>query len=126
MARPEFEPTKDQRETVELLSIAGCFTHADIAKHLKISEPTLRKHFANELEGALRGLLKVATGNLRSLLRSEDEKIKMTTTFFVLKTRAKWKETGEAETAEPLPTPELVPNNAAKTSKVDSEYNGGS
>jgi DNA-binding NarL/FixJ family response regulator len=46
----EFEPTADQRALVESASAFG-LTQAEIATQLKISEPTLRKHFRDELDG---------------------------------------------------------------------------
>jgi hypothetical protein len=45
----EYVPTADQRALVESASAFG-LTQAEIAAQLKISEPTLRKHFREELE----------------------------------------------------------------------------
>jgi hypothetical protein len=44
----EYEPTDAQRALVESASAFG-ITQAEIATQLKISEPTLRKHFREEL-----------------------------------------------------------------------------
>jgi DNA-binding NarL/FixJ family response regulator len=46
----EYEPTDPQRSLVESASAFG-ITQAEIATQLKISEPTLRKHFREELDG---------------------------------------------------------------------------
>lgn len=46
--RPEFEPTPEQRDQVEISVYCG-MTHAAIAASLRISTPTLRKHFEDEL-----------------------------------------------------------------------------
>jgi DNA-binding NarL/FixJ family response regulator len=46
----EYEPTDAQRSLVESASAFG-ITQAEIATQLKISEPTLRKHFREELDG---------------------------------------------------------------------------
>ena len=43
-------PHQDQRSLVESASAFG-ITQAEIATQLKISEPTLRKHFREELDG---------------------------------------------------------------------------
>jgi AraC-like DNA-binding protein len=43
----EYEPTDAQRSLVESASAFG-ITQAEIATQLKISEPTLRKHFRDE------------------------------------------------------------------------------
>jgi AraC-like DNA-binding protein len=46
----EYVPTDAQRFLVESASAFG-ITQAEIATQLKISEPTLRKHFREELDG---------------------------------------------------------------------------
>jgi AraC-like DNA-binding protein len=48
----EYVPTDAQRSLVESASAFG-ITQAEIATQLKISEPTLRKHFREELDGAV-------------------------------------------------------------------------
>lgn len=48
MARPEFEPTAEQRNAVAIAA-GGGMTHEEIAVGLGISTPTLRKHFEREL-----------------------------------------------------------------------------
>ena len=48
-------------------------TQAEIATQLKISEPTLRKHFRDELDGgAFKANMKVG-GNMYGLTQSADE-----------------------------------------------------
>jgi hypothetical protein len=51
MRGAEYEPTADQRALVESASAFG-ITQAET--RLKISEPTLRKHFRDELAVSLR------------------------------------------------------------------------
>src|ERR1700731_836429 len=46
----EYVPTDAHRALVESASAFG-ITQAEIATQLKISEPTLRKHFRDELDG---------------------------------------------------------------------------
>lgn len=48
MGRPEFAATVDERAFVEVLVMQG-MPVADIARAIGASEPTLRKHFAEEL-----------------------------------------------------------------------------
>lgn len=47
--RPQFEPTDEQRERVEIM-VASRQTEEEIARTLKITPPTLRKHFREELD----------------------------------------------------------------------------
>ena len=57
----EYVPTDAQRSLVESASAFG-ITQAEIATQLKISEPTLRKHFRDELDGgAFKANMKVGT-----------------------------------------------------------------
>lgn len=48
MARPEHKPTAATRRRVSIAA-GGGMTHEGIALALKISEPTLRKHYPDEL-----------------------------------------------------------------------------
>lgn len=50
--RPEFSPSTEERQKVEVL-IAGRMSHDDIARVLGITPPTLRKHFKDELATGL-------------------------------------------------------------------------
>ncbi len=52
--RPEYSPTLEKRQKVEIL-IAARMAHEDIARVLGITAPTLRKHFREEI---LTGLAK--------------------------------------------------------------------
>lgn len=88
---PPFEPTDEQRALVESLSGYGV-PQDGIAKLVGISEPTLRKHFAEEIEiGILKANVAVS-GNLFRIATG-DGKAAATAAFFWLKTRARWKET---------------------------------
>lgn len=48
IGRPAFQPTKEMRESVEMMVAAG-IAQDDIAGCLSISDVTLRKHFADEI-----------------------------------------------------------------------------
>lgn len=50
--RPAFKPTDEQRETVRVLKALTALTEAEIAAHLGISTPTLKRHFSQELKQA--------------------------------------------------------------------------
>ncbi len=54
MARPEHKPTAATRRRVSVAA-GGGMTHEAIALALKISEPTLRKHYADELAAGAHG-----------------------------------------------------------------------
>jgi hypothetical protein len=65
----EYEPTDAQRSLVESASAFG-ITQAEIAAQLKISEPTLRKHFREELDGGkFKADMKVAPRQCASVLQ---------------------------------------------------------
>jgi hypothetical protein len=70
----EYVPTDAQRSLVESASAFG-ITQAEIASQLKISEPTLRKHFREELDGGkFKADMRVG-GNMYALTQSADEQV---------------------------------------------------
>ena len=72
----EYVPTDAHRALVESASAFG-ITQAEIATQLKISEPTLRKHFRDELDGgAFKANMKVG-GNMYGLTQSADEQVRL-------------------------------------------------
>jgi hypothetical protein len=72
----EYVPTDAQRSLVESASAFG-ITQAEIATQLKISEPTLRKHFRDELDGGVfKANMKVG-GNMYALTQSVDEQVRL-------------------------------------------------
>lgn len=118
MARPSYEPNKKDRDFVEALSIAGCFNQDQIAAFVGLSIPTLRKYYAKELEVKDASVIALATSVIVSLLKDKDSRVRMATAMFVMKTRARWRETGEAPDAgDDLPEFEVsehVPERIAK------------
>lgn len=86
----EFIPTDDQRDLVESLSGLGV-PQDGIAKLVKISEVTLRKHFAQEIELGILKANAAVSGNLFRIATG-DGKAAATAAFFWLKTRARWRE----------------------------------
>ena len=80
------------------------FTQAEIATQLKISEPTLRKHFRDELDGgAFKANMKVG-GNMYALTQSADEQVRLRACQWWTSRRMGWKET--SVNAEALSTRE--------------------
>lgn len=88
--RPAYEPTPKDREQVKTMSGLGIRTN-EIAAVLGISEPTLRKYFASELD---MGHVKANAAVAQSLYRMATDKLKPSAAaaIFWLKTRAGWKE----------------------------------
>lgn len=93
MARPQFQPTDEDRALVEQLAAFGIpvesmtlFVKDKTGK--PISERTLRKHFAKELDqGELKANVKVAQTLFKKAISGDT-----TSMIFWLKTRARWKE----------------------------------
>ena len=92
----EYEPTDAQRSLVESASAFG-ITQAEIATQLKISEPTLRKHFREELDGGkFKADMKVG-GNMYGLTQSADEQVRLRACQWWTSRRMGWKETSVNE-----------------------------
>ena len=93
MARPQFQPTDEDRALVEQLAAFGIpvesmtlFVKDKAGK--SISEKTLRKHFAKELDqGELKANVKVAQTLFKKAISGDT-----TSMIYWLKTRARWKE----------------------------------
>ena len=93
MARPQFQPTDEDRALVEQLAAFGIpvesmtlFVKDKAGK--SISEKTLRKHFAKELDlGEMKANVKVAQTLFKKAISGDT-----TSMIFWLKTRARWKE----------------------------------
>ena len=93
MARPQFQPTDEDRALVEQLAAFGIpvesmtlFVKDKAGK--SISEKTLRKHFDKELDqGELKANMKVAQTLFKKAISGDT-----TSMIFWLKTRARWKE----------------------------------
>lgn len=93
MARPQFQPTDEDRALVEQLAAFGIpvesmtlFVKTKEGK--PISERTLRKHFVKELDqGELKANVKVAQTLFKKAINGDT-----TSMIFWLKTRARWKE----------------------------------
>jgi hypothetical protein len=87
------EPDEESREAVAVLAAAGT-PQAVIARLLKVSEPTLRKHYRKELDDGLA----IANAQVaQTLFRMARSGRVPAATFFWLKTRAGWRETDNLE-----------------------------
>lgn len=91
-----YEPTDDERETVKLMVAAGIPVKR-IAKVKGMSDNTLRKHFAREIET---GHDEVTTRIADSLVRKA-ESGDTTAMIFYLKTQGGWKEAQKVEHSGP-------------------------
>ena len=90
--RPEYQKTDEDAKNVEALTIAGV-TQKLIAEILKISEPTLRKHYRTELDTSKAKANAVISQSLFKLAREGN----VTAQIFWLKTQAGWKEKNALE-----------------------------
>ena len=85
--RPQFIKKDNDVKTVEALSVAGV-TQKLIAQILKISEPTLRKHFREELDTSKAR----ANAVISQALFKNAKDGNVAAQIFWLKTQAGWKE----------------------------------
>ncbi|MDA8259536.1 MAG: hypothetical protein M0Z99_28515 [Betaproteobacteria bacterium] len=97
MASQPHKPTAETRSSVAALASFGV-TSNEIAAHLGISQPTLRRHYRTELDtGAVAANAKVARA-LFNLATGGN----VTAAIFWLKCRARWHEKDAANGAPPL------------------------
>ena len=90
--RPEYQKTDEDAKNVEALTIAGV-PQKLVSKILKISEPTLRKHYRDELDTSKAKANAVISQSLFKLAREGN----VTAQIFWLKTQAGWKEKNALE-----------------------------
>ena len=93
MPNPAFKPTDSNRKTVEAMAACG-FIHEDIAAVLKITRPTLVKHFRDILDTAAATANAKVGATLFKLATSGDCPA---ATFFWCKTRMGYRETTRQE-----------------------------
>lgn len=85
--RPAHEPTDEKRKLVHTLSGIG-LTQEQIATKLDISPPTLRLHYAKEIELGRAE----AIGTIAQTLFQKAKQGDKACMFFYLKTQGRWKE----------------------------------
>ena len=90
--RPQFMKKDEDKKTVEALAIAGV-TQRLIAQIVKISEPTLRKHFREELDTSKAR----ANAVISQALFKNAKDGNVAAQIFWLKTQAGWRETNYHE-----------------------------
>ena len=90
--RPQFIKKDEDKKTVEALAIAGV-TQRLIAQIVKISEPTLRKHFREELDTSNAR----ANAVISQALFKNAKDGNVAAQIFWLKTQAGWRETNYHE-----------------------------
>ena len=90
--RPEYKKTEEDAKNVEALTIAGV-PQKLICEILKISEPTLRKHYRSELDTSKAKANAVISQALFKQARDGN----IAAQIFWLKTQAGWRETNYHE-----------------------------
>ena len=116
---PAFEPTDDQRRTVEKLSGLG-LPQGDIAQVVGVDEKTLRKHLRAELDsGAAKANSQVAEFLFDAATGKRGEgSAAITAAIFWAKTRMRWKEVSVTEVTGagggPIETRHLSPDERAQ------------
>lgn len=93
--RPRHVATEETRRHVSALATA-CFSDEIISKHLRISLPTLRKHYKDELELSLAKANATIVASLQRNIAGRD----VDAAIFMLKNHAGW--TDEPEVLEPV------------------------
>lgn len=83
-------PNKEGRSLVSLLAMQGS-DQDSIASALKITKPTLRKHYREELDGAVPKMLANAMGVIAKALRAKDQKIRLQAAQYIMGCRGGWK-----------------------------------
>ena len=104
MSRPQFTPTKDQRDIVKSMAAMG-IPHEDIARKIGVRSPkTLRKHFRDELDlGAMEANYKV----VKTLFEMATSGEHPAATIFWAKSRAGFRERPHFEPAAG-PPPQFI------------------
>lgn len=87
------KPTDETKLIVEAMAASGRFTQEEMASVISISVPTLKKNYGAIIDISPKLLVARATRRLWDLLDSYDERIRMTTAMFIMKTRGGWRET---------------------------------
>lgn len=99
MARKPHEPTDKDRKQVTLMAGIG-LTHDQIAKIVGVSDETLRKYYAEELETAVSKMNAQVAQNLFSIATSKAPGA-VSAACFWMKTRAGWREVDRKEITGP-------------------------
>lgn len=101
--RPAHEPNDKTRDQVQTMAGYG-IPHAEIARLVGISEPTMRKHYEHELDtGATKANAMVAQTLFQKTQGNGPGAV--AAAIFWLKARAGWREYPAAASDEPKPEP---------------------
>jgi hypothetical protein len=92
----ELKPTPEQRALVESASAFGVI-HADIAAKLKISLPTLYKHFREELDEGKFKVDMLAGKTIAEMMKVRDDRVRLDAAKYYSARRMGWKETSVNE-----------------------------
>lgn len=95
MGRPPYQPTDEVREQVRKMAGLG-LRESDICSIIKITAPTLRKYYADDLAiGRADATYQVAQSLFRQAVN--EEKPSMSAAIFYLKCQAGWRENPETQ-----------------------------
>lgn len=85
------EPTKETRSLVKALTSFGIDQSA-IAAKIGVSEPTLRKHYRDEIDTGTTDLVATVANKLFNRAMTEKGMPGVTAGIFILKARGKWRD----------------------------------
>lgn len=94
------EPTEQNRRTVESMTAFG-IPQAEICKVIKISKPTLRKYYREELDTAATKANSRVGQTIYSIAIDPSHRSCISAAIFWAKTRMGWRETNNLEVSGP-------------------------
>lgn len=119
MPRKPHEPTDKDRKQVTLMAGIG-LTHDQIAKIIGISDETLRKYYATELEVSAAMMNAQVAQNLFSIATSKGAGA-VASAIFWMKTRGGWREVERKEITGKDGAPIAINTNKLDVSQLDDE-----
>lgn len=119
MPRKPHEPTDKDRKQVTLMAGIG-LTHDQIAKIIGISDETLRKYYATELEVSAAMMNAQVAQNLFSIATSKGAGA-VASAIFWMKTRGGWREVERKEITGKDGAPIAINTNKLDVSQLDDD-----
>jgi hypothetical protein len=101
MGRPEHKPDKRTRELVSALALNGV-AQDRVAMHVGISEPSLRKHYRQELDLATESVCARVAKNLVRIASTGSGNAAVQACKYVLGAKAGWRDIGRLEVEHDL------------------------
>lgn len=124
VGRPAHKPEDEQRRQVEMMAAFGN-TEPQIAQLMRISLPTLRLHYREELDlGHLKATNAVAMNIFRMATKKDDPRA-IQAAMFWMKCRAGWSEFAPAPDPKPSPLGKKeAADLAGQTAEKETSWNG--